>query len=51
MVNIDRKIKRRDQVASGMYDGRYRQRIVVNKKKKQLKEWARGNNKVERLKD
>lgn len=51
MANIDRKIKRKDQVASGMYDGRYRQRVVVDKKKQQAKKWARGKSKVDRSRD
>ncbi len=35
--------KRKEQVAQGMYDGRFRQRVVVDKKKKVSKNWARKN--------
>ena len=35
--------KRRELLASGVYDGRYRQRVVVDKKKKASKNWARKN--------
>jgi hypothetical protein len=33
--------KRKDQLDAGLFDGRYRQRVVVNKKKKAQKNWAR----------
>lgn len=33
--------KRRDQVEAGAYDGRYRHRVVQDKRKKGRKEWAR----------
>ena len=35
--------KRSDQVAAGVYDGRYKQKVVPNKKKKAAKMWARKN--------
>lgn len=38
---IDHKIKRQNQVDAGMYDGRFRTKIVADKKKKQSKCWAR----------
>lgn len=36
--------KRQDMIQAGAYDGRYRQRMVKDKKKEQNKKWARGNN-------
>jgi hypothetical protein len=40
-TNFERQIKRKDQLDAGLFDGRYRQRVVVNKKKKQSRNWAR----------
>ncbi len=37
--------KRNDQIAAGVYDGRYKQKVVPNKKKKAAKLWARKINK------
>lgn len=37
------KQKRKDQVAAGAYDGRYRTKVVIDKKKKAKKNWARKN--------
>lgn len=37
------KQKRKDQIAAGAYDGRYRTKIIVDKKKKTRKNWARKN--------
>jgi hypothetical protein len=39
--DIERQIKRKDQLDAGLFDGRYRQRVIVNKKKKQSRNWAR----------
>ena len=39
-TNFERQIKRKDQLDAGLFDGRYRQRVVVNKKKKAQKNWA-----------
>jgi hypothetical protein len=44
MKNVESKIKRKEMVEAGAYDGRYRQRIVVDKKKQANKNWARSNN-------
>ncbi len=33
--------KRNDQVAAGAYDGRYKVKVVADKKKKAAKLWAR----------
>lgn len=33
--------KRKDMIASGAYDGRYRVKVVKNKKKEYSKKWAR----------
>jgi hypothetical protein len=35
--------KRKDQVNAGAYDGRYRTKVVVDKKKKAKRNWARKN--------
>jgi len=35
-------IKRKEQVQQGMYDGRFRSRVVVDKKKKESKNKCRG---------
>ena len=37
------KQKRVDQIAAGAYDGRYRTKVVVDKKKKAKRNWARKN--------
>lgn len=41
MKTIELKIKRKEMVAAGAYDGRFRQRVVVDKKKQSNKMWAR----------
>ena len=40
-TDIQRTIKRKDQLEAGLFDGRYKQRVVVNKEKKQSRNWAR----------
>ena len=35
--------KRAKQIADGAYDGRFKQRVITDKKKKQRKNWARKN--------
>ena len=35
--------KRSDQVAAGVYDGRYKVKVIPNKIKKAQKNWARKN--------
>lgn len=35
--------KRKDQLNAGVYDGRYRTKVVVDKKKKAKRNWARKN--------
>jgi hypothetical protein len=42
MKNYELTLKRADLVKAGAYDGRFREKIVVDKKKKEKKEWARG---------
>lgn len=37
----DISIERKNQVEQGFFDGRYRNRTIPNKKKKESKEWAR----------
>lgn len=44
MKSIESKIKRREMLEAGAYDGRYRQRVVVDKKKQANKKWARHSN-------
>lgn len=41
---IEHKIKRQDQINDGAYDGRYKTKIVPDKKKKQSKSWAKNKN-------
>ena len=41
MENYKLTLKRTEMVASGAYDGRFREKIVVDKKKKVSKEFAR----------
>ena len=41
MKNLENAIKRKEMVASGAYDGRFRTKMVVDKKKKAKKNWAR----------
>ena len=38
--------KRRELLRDGAYDGRYRQRIVIDKKKQSKKNWARKTEKL-----
>ena len=44
MKNIELKIKRKEMVAAGAYDGRFRQRMIMDKKKQANKRWARQSN-------
>jgi len=37
----ERTIKRSDQKEAGVFDGRYKPKVVPNKKKKAQKNWAR----------
>jgi hypothetical protein len=39
--NIDAKINRQEAVEQGFYDGRFRSKVVPDKKKKKSKEQAR----------
>lgn len=41
MKSIELAIKRREMMKDGAYDGRFREKVVVDKKKKERKEWAR----------
>ena len=40
-MNIDKKINRQNAKDQGFYDGRFRRRVVADKKKKASKEAAR----------
>jgi len=44
MKAIELKIKRKEMVAAGAYDGRFKQRVVIDKKKQSNKMWARQSN-------
>jgi hypothetical protein len=44
MKNIESKIKRREMIEAGAYDGRYKQRVVTDKKKQANKRWAMHSN-------
>jgi len=39
--NYQHKVKRDEQKSSGVFDGRFRQRVVVDKKKQSKRDWAR----------
>ena len=39
---FEHQIKREDQIKAGAYDGRYKVKVVPNKKKKLSREGARG---------
>ena len=41
MKNYESTLKRAELVKCGAYDGRFREKVVVDKKKKERKEWAR----------
>jgi len=41
MKNYELTLKRTEMVNSGAYDGRFREKVVVDKKKKARKDWAR----------
>ena len=34
--------RRKDMLQAGAYDGRFKQKVVKDKKKEQSKKWARG---------
>ena len=36
--------KRKDMIAQGAYDGRFKNRVIKDKKKEQSRKWARENN-------
>lgn len=40
---VERAQKRKQQVAAGIYDGRYVTKVIVDKKKKAKRNWARKN--------
>jgi len=39
---FEHQIKREEQIKAGAYDGRYKVKVIPNKKKKLLKKGARG---------
>jgi hypothetical protein len=41
MKNYELTLKRTDMMQAGAYDGRFREKTVVDRKKKEKKEWAR----------
>jgi hypothetical protein len=41
MKNYELTLKRADMMKAGAYDGRFREKLVVDRKKKEKKEWAR----------
>lgn len=45
-INFTDSIKRQDQKQQGVFDGRYRQRVVIDKKKQEDKYKSRGKIKV-----
>jgi hypothetical protein len=48
MKNLERKIKRQQQVEQGAYDGRFRSKVVPDKKKQQSKNWARNGKNIKK---
>lgn len=46
LINMQSGSKRRELLRDGAYDGRYRQRIVIDKKKQNKKNWARKTEKL-----
>jgi hypothetical protein len=40
-TDYERTIKRNEQKEAGLFDGRFKARVVPNKKRKAQKEWAR----------
>ena len=40
-VDYQRTLKRIEQKEAGLFDGRFKAKVVPNKKKKAQKEWAR----------
>lgn len=40
-MRYEHKIKRDEQKAAGVFDGRFKQRVVVDKKKQAKREWAK----------
>ena len=40
-VDYERTLKRTEHKAAGLFDGRFKARVVPNKKRKAHKEWAR----------
>ena len=40
-TDYERTIKRKEQKEAGLFDGRFKARVVPNKKRKAQKEWAR----------
>jgi hypothetical protein len=41
VMRYEHKIKRDEQKAAGVFDGRFKQRVVIDKKKQAKREWAR----------
>lgn len=39
--SMQSSMKRNEQIESGLYDGRYKQKVIPDKKKKANKNWAR----------
>ena len=40
-MRYEHKIKRDEQKAAGVFDGRFKQRVVIDKKKQAKRDWAR----------
>jgi len=40
-THYERTIKRTEQKEAGVFDGRYKSKVIPNKKKKAQKNWAR----------
>jgi hypothetical protein len=42
-TDYERTIKRTEQKEAGVFDGRYKPKVIPNKKRKAQKNWARKN--------
>jgi hypothetical protein len=41
VMRYEHTVKRNEQKAAGAFDGRFKQRVIIDKKKQAKREWAR----------
>ncbi len=46
-IDVAKKLQRKIAIQQGYYDGRYREKIIPDKKKEAKRKWARKNEKAE----